>query len=151
MSPNDRVRSWRLRAAVVLVGVITLLGVAVYLTPARLEQFDSGYPLLRPCGFLIRTGYPCPTCFMTRAFVYMVHGRPDKAFLAQPFGALLCLVVIYLGYGAVKVLITGKPWLPIWSRWRTRTVLAVFAACFLGAWIFKLVYGTFIRGEFPIR
>jgi len=141
--------SYRIRAAVVLAGVIALLGVAVYLQPDRLERFNSGYPLLKPCGFLVQSGYPCPTCFMTRSFVYMMHGHPIKAFAAQPFGALL--IVIYLGVGAVQVLVTGRPWQPFWSRWRFRWVLIGFAALFLGAWIFKLLFGTFVTGEFPIR
>jgi SpoIID/LytB domain protein len=68
----------------VLAFVAALLGTAVYLDPARLEHpFHNGYRLLSPCGFLYRTGYPCPTCYMTRSFAYLMHGRPDKAFAAQ--------------------------------------------------------------------
>ena len=150
-SVNRFLASYRFRAIIVLLGVIALLGLAVYLDPVRLEKFNSGYPLLHPCGFLISTGYPCPTCFMTRAFVYMMHGRPDKAFLAQPFGAVLCLVVIYLGVGAIRVLITDQPWRPFWIRWRTAYVLGAFALLFVASWTFKLVYGTYIVHEFPLR
>jgi hypothetical protein len=144
--------SLRLRAVLVLLFVLGLLGTAACLDPARLEKpFASGYRLLTPCGFLYRTGYPCPTCYMTRAFAYMMHGRPDKAFLAQPFGALLCLMVIYLGVGAVQVLYTGKSWRPFWYQWSARWLLTFLVLAFLAGWIFRLGYGTFISGEFPLR
>ena len=132
---TDIVTSYRFRAAIVLAGVLALLAVAVYLDPQRLAKFDHGYPFLSPCGFLVSTGYPCPTCFMTRAFAYMMHGRPDKAFLAQPFGAALCLLVIYLGYGAVTVLVTNKPWQPFWYQWKLRYIIGGLVAAFLGGWL----------------
>ena len=141
----------RLRASVVLVGVIALLGVALYLDPARLEKTDSGYPFLKPCGFLHTYGYPCPTCFMTRSFSYMMHGHPGKSFLAQPFGAMLCLLVIYLGWGALRVLYTGQPWNPFWTRYAKKWIVVVLVGAFFGGWIFKLLYGTFITGEFPLK
>jgi hypothetical protein len=146
--PRSSGGSWnlRLRAVIVLTFVLTLLGAAVYLDPARLEKpFHNGYSFLPPCGFLQRTGYPCPTCYMTRSFSYMMHARPDKAFFAQPFGAVLCLMVIYLGWGALFVLYTGKPWRPFWVRWSRKWLLIGFISAFLAGWIFKLICGTFIK------
>ncbi len=141
----------RFRACIVLAGVIALLGVAIYLDPVRLEHTNNGYSFLKPCGFLHSTGYPCPTCFMTRSFSYMMHGHILRSFLIQPFGALLCLSVIYLGYGSVRVLITGKPWRPIWSGISRKWIIIGLIIAFLGAWIFVLIYGTFVTGEFPIK
>jgi len=143
--------SYRIRGLLVLAGEVGLLGLAVWLDPDRLERTDSGYSFLKPCGFLHSTGYPCPTCFMTRSFVYMMHARVIKAFQSQLFGAFLCLLVIYLGIGAVRVLITGRPWRPVWYGWPKKYVFGGLAAGFLGAWIFKLVHGTFVTGEFPLR
>lgn len=143
------VGSYRVRATVVLAGVVALLGYAVWLDPVRLERHNSGYQLLPPCGFLQSTGYPCPTCFMTRAFVYVMHGRLLKAVWTQPFGALMCVLVVYLGVGAVGVLVTNKPWRPVWRRWPRWYVLGALAGAFLVSWMFKLVCGIFITGEFP--
>ena len=133
-----------------LAGVVVLLGVARWLEPQGLEDGTYRHWLLRPCGLLQSTGYPCPTCFMTRSFSYMMHGRVDKAFWVQPFGALLVLAVIYLGYGAVQVLVTGQPWRPVWVDWPRKYILAGILVAFLGAWIFKLLYGTFVSGQFPV-
>ncbi|MFA5865870.1 MAG: DUF2752 domain-containing protein [Phycisphaerae bacterium] len=142
----------RIRALIVLAFVLGLLGVAVYLDPIRLENTsNTGYRFLSPCGFLQSTGYPCPTCYMTRSFTYLMHGRPDRAFLAQPFGALLCLMVIYLGWGAISVLYTGKSWKPFWFHWSKKWLIAIILLAFMSGWIFRLVYGTFITHEFPLR
>jgi len=145
------ISNYRFRAVLVLAGVVALLAFAASLDPDRLEAHNSGYRLLPPCGILVQTGYPCPTCYMSRSFAYMMHGRPDKAFAAQIFGALLCVLVIYLGFGALHVLISGKPWKPFWHKWRRRYTLGLLVLLFFGAWIFKLIYGTFISHEFPVR
>jgi hypothetical protein len=141
----------RLRALVVLAGVSSLIGAAVYLDPDRLERHDKHYTLLKPCSVLVKTGYPCPTCYMTRSFAYMFHGRPDKAFMAQPFGAALSLMCVYLAYGAIYVLVKGTGWNPFWARWSRKRFIAIFLGAFLAGWIFKLVYGTFITHEFPLK
>jgi hypothetical protein len=148
--------SWkmRLRALIVLAGVGALIGVSIYLDPNKLEQNAVGHYyrfLGGRCSFLVKTGYPCPTCYMTRAFAYMFHGRPDKSFMAQPFGALLSLMVVYLGYGAIKVLATGKPWQAAWAKWPKWRFLAVFIGLFLAGWIFRILYGMFVSHEFPYR
>jgi len=142
----------RVRAVLVLIFVLGLLGTAVYLDPAQLETHHyRGFLFLSPCGFLQRTGYPCPTCYMTRSFAYLMHGRPDRAFLAQPFGALLNLMVIYLGWGAVRVLYTGRPWRPVWNAWPRKWLAIGVIAAFFEGWLFRLGYGTFITHEFPLK
>jgi len=143
--------NYRVRAVFVLTGVVALLGLARWLDPVRLETPGHGYFFLQPCGFLRSTGYPCPTCYMTRSFVYLMHGHPVRAFLIQPFGALLCVFVMYLGVGAVRVLVTGRPWWPVWAAWPRRYLFLGIIAAFIGSWIFRLTYGTFITGEFPVR
>jgi len=140
----------RIRAAIVLAGVVALLVLAASLDPQALEAGTVTRWGLKPCGFLQRTGYPCPTCYMTRSFAYMMHARPLKAFYTQPFGAFLALLVMYLGYGAVRVLISGEPWRPRWAGWPKTYLLAALLAGFLGAWIFKLVVGTYVTGQFPL-
>jgi len=140
---------YRLRAAIVLIGVVALLGTAAWLDIGRLQDPQHGYALLKPCGFLVQTGYPCPTCYMTRSFTYMMHGHPIKSFAVQPFGAILCLMVIYLGYGAVHVLITGRPWIAAWTRWRRRTLFLTVLGLMVAAWIFVIVSGM-IAGTLPM-
>lgn len=76
---------------------------------------------------------------MTRSFSYMMHARPDKAFLAQPFGAFLCLMVVYLGWGALRVLSSGRPWRPFWVQWSRKWLLLGILIAFLAGWIFKLL------------
>jgi hypothetical protein len=40
------------------------------------------------CPFRLATGLPCPGCGLTRAWVFLAHGRLRDAISANPFGLL---------------------------------------------------------------
>lgn len=99
------VRWW---AALVLLSCLGLLGLAAWLKPdprgyGTHEQFGSG-----PCGMIIVTGYPCPTCGMTTAFAHTVRGQWYRAFMAQPAGFVAALGTIAAAVVAVWALATGR-------------------------------------------
>src|SRR5689334_8979719 len=65
----------RLYAAGVLLATSAILITAARLHPDA-HQYGTHEQLgLPPCGFLVMTGLPCPTCGMTTAFAYATHGR----------------------------------------------------------------------------
>ena len=78
--------------AVAAVGCAIVLGIAVYLkpNPAGLGTHRGLSEHLPPCGFVVTTGLPCPTCGMTTAFSNTVRGRLIAAVLAQPAGLVFC-------------------------------------------------------------
>jgi len=126
----------------------TLLVVAWNLSP-RASGYGTHQQLGLPgCGFLARTGYPCPSCGMTTSMAAMARGRVATAFRAQPFGvvavpailaiALIASVETVVGMPIIKVLRPG-----LWWVW-------VGAAAMLGGWGVKLIIGS-VGGEFPIR
>jgi hypothetical protein len=49
---------------------------------------------LPPCGVMVLTGKPCPSCGMTTSFAWMVRGRVLKAFQVQPAGVAVFLSVL---------------------------------------------------------
>jgi hypothetical protein len=75
---------------------------AVFLVARRLEPSSSGYGThmqlgLPPCNFYWVTGLRCPSCGMTTAFAWIVRGRFDRAWQANPAGVFLgatCLVLV---------------------------------------------------------
>ena len=75
---------------------------AVFLVARRLEPSPSGYGThtqlgLPPCNFYWVTGIRCPSCGMTTAFSWVVRGRFDRAWRANPAGVFLaatCLVLV---------------------------------------------------------
>ena len=90
----------------VLAGVLYLLGLSFAFEPILNDRALSGPLLLPPCGFHTATGLPCPTCYMTRAFVLMAHGRVADAVVFQPLGAALWVALAL----AVPVLLVGLFW-----------------------------------------
>jgi len=129
----------RLGHACVALGLAATLLLALWLEPDPRGLGTHEQLLLRPCKFHEVTGLPCPSCGMTTAFAHMARGEPRKAFIAQPLGALGCIVCALLVPVAVWATIRGEnavaaamrlPWGKLsWA------VLALAGA----AWLFKIV------------
>ena len=130
-------------AGLVLLGCISVIVLALWLRPdprgyGTHEQFGSG-----PCGFMIVTGYPCPTCGMTTAFCHTVRGQFWRALRAQPAGFVFALATIAAAGSALWTLVVGR-WpahlsMLVTNYWFFITLLALL----LGGWAFKLVVGLF--------
>ncbi len=129
------------------------LGCAVFVVgSAMLLPKPGGYAThlqlgLPSCGYLARTGYPCPGCGITTSISAMAHGRVDLAFKAQPFGVVLTLGVVVLGVVGFVEFLTGRALI---SRIRPRAwwLLPIIAAWLVG-WAYKLLTGL-ASGEYPV-
>ena len=86
-------RSAMLRCAGTLVTVVcvTLLVAAWHLEPKWLPFGVQTQLSLPGCALQERTGYPCPTCGMTRAWGRAVRGDFVKAFQANIAGTILAI------------------------------------------------------------
>lgn len=132
-------------AGFVLLGCLAVLAVAVYVDPEGPPSQLGG-----PCGMLVTTGLPCPTCGMTTAFAYTVRGRWLRAAWAQPAGFVFALGTIGLAVVAVGVLIRGR-----WPRIgvgliRPDRLFLGLLVLLLGAWAFKICAGL-LDGTLPYR
>ena len=91
---EPRPKGWsRLRLTGALVGLVCLavLVAAWHLQPEGLP-FGAETQLSFPvCALQERTGYPCPTCGMTRSWGQTVRGDLLEAFRANAAGAVLAL------------------------------------------------------------
>ncbi len=107
---GDRLsRTSRLVLASFAVAVLAVLITARWLRPDP-QGFGTHTQLgLPPCSFRVLTGYPCPACGMTTAFAWTLRGRLDRAFFANPGGAVmapLCFLTLpWLLFAAI----TGHP------------------------------------------
>lgn len=144
LSP-DRSHRTRLNAVLVLVGVAAIIGVSLYVEPDPARTHAKRRLPLRPCGFLMTTGLPCPTCGMTTSFAFMARGRVIAAFEQQPAGALLALLTVGLGVLALVVLVTGRRFEINWYRINPMHVLVVFMAVFMGSWVYRIVMDLLAR------
>lgn len=140
----------RIAAALVLAGCGAILTVAARLTPdprgyGTAEQLHTG-----PCGMLVLTGLPCPTCGMTTAFAHAVRGQWLRALWAQPAGFVLALGTLVLGLICVWTLVRGRwPRVTFWvvTPYRLFWTLLVLL---LGSWAFKIAAGL-ATGVLPYR
>lgn len=92
------------------------------------------------CPFLSLTGYPCGSCGMTHAFVYLAHGQVLQALRWSPLGAVLAASAwAYLLLDAVRVA-AGRPF-PALAQERLRPWVLVGAVALLVNWAYLLIHG----------
>lgn len=149
--PTTRPLTVRLIAAGLLCACTGVLGLAAWLSPSA-RGFGTHQQLgLGPCGMILMTGLPCPTCGMTTAFAYAVRGRPLDAFLAQPTGLLLALATMAGAGAAFWTLLTGRwplgSYVLMLSPYRLAVLLLVLL---FGGWGLKVLIG-YLDGTLPIR
>ncbi|MDD5678455.1 MAG: DUF2752 domain-containing protein [Kiritimatiellae bacterium] len=97
------------------------------------------------CTFLRLTGYPCPSCGLTRGFVAMAHGQWLTVLHTCPLAALLyaaTALVFAVNAAALmcRVCLTPGRWL----TWRRRTwviFLCFFGLLILSNWLYRLALG----------
>jgi hypothetical protein len=139
--------SWvRLRGAGVVVVCLVPLALAWCLTPRASGYGTHEQLAVPPCSFLVRTGYPCPSCGVTTAFVAAAHGRLVAGLQAQVFGVLLFAAVVLAAAAGAAELATGRNLL---SAVRPRWWWAPAAlGSMLAGWGLKIVLGL-AGGELP--
>lgn len=142
-------RKMRLAWAAVGLACAAILGVAFFLTPDPSGMGTHRQLGLPPCGFVLTSGLPCPTCGMTTAFCHVVRGRLLAGFVAQPAGFVLCLGMFGLMIYASYVAIFGRSIFVNWDRIGLRLMIAL-GGLFLAGWGFKLAHG-FLTGTLPMK
>jgi len=139
----------RIWAAVLLLGSLSVLGIALWLQPSPTgygthQQLGFGNYHLAPCGMLMTTGYPCPTCGMTTAFAHTVRGQFLRAIWAQPSGFLLALATMITAVASAWTLVTGRN--PLWPLILYVTPYRLFATLLIllfGGWFFRIAVTYF--------
>lgn len=136
-------------AAVIFVACVSVLSVAIYLKPAARGYGTHQQLGMSPCGLLVRTGLPCPSCGMTTAFSNTVRGRVWAAIYAQAGGFLLAVGTILGAVISGATLVAGRiprvfrrisePYYIFWF------ILLVT----LGGWALRLAWG-FADGSLPV-
>lgn len=143
----------RLAAAATAVACSAVLTIAAFLTPDS-RGFGTHQQLggnaFAPCGTMLVTGYPCPTCGMTTAFAHVLHGHPIAAFIAQPAGLLLCVATIAAVIVSLRVALTGRAPGIYWHRFAPVPLALGLSIFFIGGWAFKVVHGL-LAGTLPVR
>ncbi len=97
------------------------------------------------CLFLRLTGYPCPSCGFTRAFVAMAHGQWPAVMHLCPLAALFYAATALVFAVNAAALLCGVRLTPgSLLQWRLRAWVGFF--CFFGLlilsnWLYRLALG----------
>jgi len=97
------------------------------------------------CVFLRITGYPCPSCGLTRGFVAMAHGQWLAVLQGCPLAALLYVATALVFAVNTAALLCGVRLTPgRWLKWRMRAwvvFLCFFGLLILFNWLYRLTLG----------
>jgi hypothetical protein len=125
-------------AVALLAIACTVIVVALRLKPAA-SGFGTHTQLgLPPCGFLLVTHLPCPSCGLTTCFAYAVRFQFWKAFLANPFGLLAFFGTVSLIPATIFSLWRRVSFTRITESARFTKAVYVGTACYFTSWAFKL-------------
>jgi len=139
-----RTRSNRVEASVRLIALGLCIGcLALLLVAAGLSPNSSGTAThlqlgLQPCGFLVRTGLPCPACGMTTSFAWFARGNVPASFYVQPMGMVLAVLAGLSVWGAGYVAVTGKPVHRVFSIVPEKMYLYPLLAMGVLGWAWKM-------------
>ncbi len=139
----------RLIGAALMAPSLAMLIIAWQLDPRGAKGYGTAQQLdLPPCGMLVKTGYPCPSCGMTTSVSATAHGKLLTALEAQPFGVVLFAAAVALALLGATQALTGRNCLGKrgprwWWLW------AGLAGMFVG-WGWVLTAGV-ISGKWPIH
>lgn len=133
-----RVRLWCL-----LIGgiALSLLIVGWWLQPdahGHGTHQQLGFP---PCGMLMYTGIPCPTCGCTTAVSHIAHGHMLAGIITQPFGAAVGFLSWVTLAIAVISAILGR-WIgpsAFFLQWHVKKLLIIGLLLLAGGWAYKII------------
>jgi hypothetical protein len=131
-------RTERISQAIVGVFLAAWIALGMVLTPSPTGTGTHTVLGLPPCGMLLATGRPCPTCGVTTSFVLAAHGRPIDAFTNQPFGLVVFLGVLAALCLTVVTLATGRSWCGLLSLLNVTTTAVIIILIALISWAYKL-------------
>jgi hypothetical protein len=120
------------------LSALTILAVAANLTPSASGLGTHTQLGLPACGFLSRTGWPCPSCGLTTSFALAARGRFGDAAFVQPFG--FCLFVALAAAAAFFLYRAIRPieLSAVFDPDRTLSICKSAFGLYLGVWMLQL-------------
>lgn len=118
---------------------LTLLVVSAFLRPSADGMGTHTQLGLPACGWMLSTGYPCPTCGMTTSFAAAANASFLASARAQPFGTLLAISTAIGFWGCLHVTAFGSRIGRIFARAFTSRVLIGLVILFLLSWGYKIL------------
>jgi hypothetical protein len=126
--------------ALLLLGLASVFGLAAWLKPDASGLGTHTELGLPPCGFYVVFHKPCPSCGMTTAFAWMMHGHPLKALKTQPAGVAVFLAAAFLLFYLPWAWWRGRPPVQILETRGFLPVVLSLIAIILVVWGMRVLY-----------
>lgn len=94
--------------ALLLLGVLVMVGVGLYLSPDPAGHGTHQQLGLPPCTIHFLTGRPCPSCGLTTSVSAIVHGQFALAWRANPIGFLIVAGAVVVACNSLMALVWGR-------------------------------------------
>jgi hypothetical protein len=94
--------------ALLLLGVLVMVGVGLYLTPDPAGHGTHQQLGLPPCTIYYLTGRPCPSCGLTTSVSAILHGQFGLAWRANPMGYGIVAAATAIAFNSLFALLWGR-------------------------------------------
>jgi len=140
---------WSIRCSF-LIAAACLVGLMV--VARKLEPDPRGFGThtqlgLRPCAFLAVTGRLCPTCGMTTSFAWLIRGRINRSWQANPAGCVYALLTVPLIAWLVSSAFANKPVGCSGLSTPLAGMLVAAVALGLASWLIRLMVSPGVLAE----
>lgn len=136
--PRRATRAERIGLAIAGAAAVFVLAIAFSLAPDARGYGTHERLGLPPCGLMLWTGVPCPSCGMTTSFSRAVRLDVGGAARAQPLGLVLALATAATALGAPIAAARALPVVPLLMPISRRTGLTIIGSI-VAAWAYKVL------------
>ncbi|MEK7729980.1 MAG: DUF2752 domain-containing protein [candidate division KSB1 bacterium] len=116
-----------------LIAIMLIFFVSLLVPPFEQSRFTI-------CLFKNLTGVPCPSCGMTRAFLFLGHGQISKATALNPLALPVALVLLVQGARLFLRLAVQRDYRLQLSPFLFRIALIIAITLSLGLWLIRILF-----------
>lgn len=96
------------------------------------------------CLFKNITGIPCPGCGMTRAFLFLGHGKIHEATMLNPNSLLAFTIIIFLWINKAVYIATGKEVRVYLTRREKILAYLLSGLSMLAVWVYNFLLNPYL-------
>ena len=131
---------WYIRGLLVVLGggLISLLIVAMCLTPSSKGYGTHTQLGLNPCSFTTMVGFRCPSCGMTTSWSHLVRGNIFQSLRSNSGGTMLALASAVSGPWLLVSGLIGRWWIRQPNEWAVVGVATLIVIVTMVDWGIRL-------------
>ena len=138
VEPQTLTAAGRVFALAVALGALSVLVIAMRLSPSHNGTGTHLQMGFERCQFLRTTNLPCPSCGMTTSFSHFAHGNWLASLYVQPGGFVLALACGAVFWAGLYAAITASPLQRLLRQVPAIYSVTTLLGFFIAAWGWKI-------------